>query len=60
MIRRSLGFWPSFCPAHLLSLDVFVSITCLPKNLIVVHMYFHERNLNPMFLHICRNSVKLH
>ena len=27
----------------------------LPKNLSVVYMYAHERNLILMFLHICRN-----
>ena len=42
------------------NLDGFFLITCLPKNVIVVYMYVHERNLIPMFLHICRNSVKLH
>ena len=42
------------------NLDGFVWITCLPKNLIVVYIYVHERNLILMFLHISRNSVKLH
>ena len=42
------------------NLHGFVRITCLPKKLIVVYMYVHEWNLIPMFLHICRNSVKLH
>ena len=42
------------------NLGGFVWITCLPKHLSVVYMYIHERNLIPMFLHICRNSVKLH
>ena len=37
------------------NLDGFVWITCLPKNLSVVYMYAHERNLTVMFLHICRN-----
>ena len=37
------------------NLDRFVSITSLPKNVSVVYMYVHERNLFPMFLHICRN-----
>ena len=37
----------------------FVWITCLPKKLIVVYMYVHERNLIPRFLHICTKCVKL-
>ena len=37
------------------NLDGFVSITRLPKNVSVVYMYAHERNLILMFLHICRN-----
>ena len=30
-------------------------MTRLPKNVNVVYMYAHERNLILMFLHICRN-----
>ena len=41
------------------NLDGFVWITYLPKNVIVVYMYVHERNFIPMFLHICGNSEKL-
>ena len=38
------------------NLDGFVSTTRLPKKqLIVVYMYAHERNLILMFLHFCRN-----
>ena len=37
------------------NLDGFVSITRLPKNVSVVYMYAHERNLILIFLHICRN-----
>ena len=40
-------------------MDLFESHVC-QKELIVVYMYVHERNLFLMFLHICRNSVKLH
>ena len=36
-------------------LDGFARITRLPKNVSVVYMYAHERNLILMFLHICRN-----
>ena len=44
-------------------LDGFVGLIRLPKNVNVVDMYSsygHERNVNPIFLHICGNSVKLH
>ena len=44
------------CTSTLLCLSVCLSV-CL---LIVVYMYVYEINLFPMFLHICRNSVKLH
>ena len=37
------------------NLDGFVWIISLPKNMSVVYMYAHERNLILMFLHICRN-----
>ena len=37
------------------NLDGFVWITRLPKNVSVVYMYAHERNLILVFLHICRN-----
>ena len=37
------------------NLDGFVWIACLPKTLIVVYMYAHERNVILIFLHICRN-----
>ena len=37
------------------NLDGFVWVTHLPKNLSVVYLYAHERNLIWMFLHICRN-----
>ena len=39
-----------------LNLDRFVWITRLHKNLSVVYMYVHERNLILMFPHVCRNS----
>ena len=42
------------------NLDGFVSITCLAKKNIFIYMYVHKRYLFPMFLHICRKSVKLH
>ena len=42
------------------NLDGFVFESRLPKDLSVVCMYIHERNLIPALLHICRNSVKLH
>ena len=42
------------------NLDGFVWITCLPNFVVVLYMFVHERNLIPMFLQICRNSVKLH
>ena len=37
------------------NLDGFVWFMCLPKNLSVVYMYAHERNLILVFLHICKN-----
>ena len=40
---------------HSSKLDGFARITRLPKNVSVVYMYAHERNLILMFLHICRN-----
>ena len=40
---------------HSSKLDGFARITRLPKNVSVVYMYAHERNLTMMFLHICRN-----
>ena len=68
-IKRNLHKYMS--ENNLSKLDGFVWITCLPKKklivvyiyvyiYIVVYIYVHERNLIPMFLHISRNSVKLH
>ena len=37
--QKSLVFWLSFCPAYLLSLDGFVSITCLPKTILKKLLY---------------------
>ena len=36
-------------------LDWFIWITRLPKNVSVLYVYSHERNLILMFLRICRN-----
>ena len=56
---------PSCCSRNLhnlsSNLDGFIWITSLPKKkLSVVYMYVHDFFFIPMFLHICRNSVKLH